>query len=219
SFNIFDSLIQSERVTLDSLKVFEDGKKVVYSTNLESFDIKENDTLVPTLNIVQSYDGSNSYRIFFIIKRLICQNGLVGFSEKSIMSIKHTRSMPERVQFAEVALQRAFEYFEEMKKVCFEMVRTKVNDSYVEMILNQLIGDSKKEDGKDKTRTINIKNTIYGLFKNGKGNVGETKWDLLNSVTEYADWYRGSDNSREFSSTLGSGFSLKQNAFRLIASA
>lgn len=219
SFSIFDPLVQSERITLDSLKVFEGGKKVVYSANLESFEVKENDVLTPKLNIVQSFDGSNSYRIFFTMFRLICKNGLVGLSEKSILSIKHTRTMPERIQFAEVALQKAFEYFEGMKQISFEMVKTKINDSYVDMVLNELLGDSQKEDGKDKTRTINMKNTIYGLFKAGQGNAGETKWDLLNGITEYSDWYRGSEENRDFSNTLGSGFDFKQKAFQILSKA
>jgi len=219
SFNIFDSLIESERVTLDSLKVFEGGKKVVLTTNLESFEIKENDVIVPKMNIVQSFDGSKSYQIFFTMFRLICKNGLVGTTEKSIMNIRHTVTMPQKVQFAEVALQNAFEYFERMKSTSIEMVKTHIKDSFANMIIEKIVGKSTDENGKIKTRTLNIQNQIFSLYKNGIGNNGESSWDLYNAFTEYTSHHRGNEENRDFSNLLGSGFAINQQAFKLISSA
>ena len=33
---------------------------------------------------------------------------------------------------------------------------------------------------------------MFGLFQHGKGNIGRTRWDAFNAVTEYFDHYEGS---------------------------
>jgi phage/plasmid-like protein (TIGR03299 family) len=217
SFSIFDSLLADERATMDSLKVFENGKKVVYTTNLQSFEVQNNDRLVPKMHILQSFDGSKAYQVFFTAYRLVCKNGLVMLSEKSIMNIRHTVSLPERAKFAEVALEKAFTYFDGMKQVMFDMVKTKINEEYANAVLDQVIGKSIDENGKYKTRTINIKDAILNLYMNGQGNNGETKWDLYNGISEFVTHERGNEDNREFSNLMGSGYIMNQNAFKIIS--
>jgi len=216
SFDIFDNLLREEKITLDSLKVFEGGKKVVYTSNLQSFDVQENDKLTPKMHIVQSFDGSKSYQVFFTMYRLVCTNGLVMATDKSIMNIRHTITMPQKVQFAEIALKNAFDYFDGMKQVTFEMVKTQINNDYTNHILDTIIGKSVNEDGTPKTRTINIKEQILDLYVGGQGNNGRTKWDLYNSFTEYTTHYRGNEENREYSNLFGSGYELSKNAFNAI---
>jgi hypothetical protein len=32
---------------------------------------------------------------------------------------------------------------------------------------------------------------MFNLFRNGQGNIGRTRWDAFNAVTEYFDHYEG----------------------------
>ena len=61
--------------------------------------------------------------------------------------------------------------------------------------------------------------TLIGLYEHGKGNdlpgVKGTAWAGFNSVVEYIDYIRGTDENRAKSILYGSGATLKQKAWDL----
>ena len=66
--------------------------------------------------------------------------------------------------------------------------------------------------------TESLAKEIENLFQYGKGNSGETAFDLYNGVTEYVDHFRGKDDSsRLANSMIGSGAAMKTNAFEFLA--
>jgi hypothetical protein len=79
------------------------------------------------------------------------------------------------------------------------------------------------EDIPAKTRTQ--LETLGHLFAQGAGNIGRTRWDAFNAVTEFVDHFRsirvssGRNRSEvRFESVLtGSGDDLKARAFDLLA--
>lgn len=218
SFEILDTLVGDQGLHFEELLMFDGGKRSILKVAMDDMILKENDIVKPMINIVQSFDGSKSYHIFFSMLRLICTNGMMGIGKESIMNIRHTKSMPDRVKLAETAMTNALGYFSNMKDISLKMISEKINMSYTDLILKELFGEDEKADGKVRTRTVNMKNKIIELFKSGIGNGGETKWDLLNGVTEYVDHHRsGTADNKTYSSEIGSGAKLKKRAFELLA--
>jgi hypothetical protein len=110
------------------------------------------------------------------------------------------------------------------------LAEQQVTHSYVEGFVNALMPATKDEVS---TRTENRRNQITNLFQNGRGNNGETKWDLFNAVTEYVDHHSVGrvtetrlDRSEALAdiesearferAILGSGATLKQKALTLL---
>ena len=58
---------------------------------------------------------------------------------------------------------------------------------------------------------------VERLFAEGRGNAGETRWDMFNAVTEWVDHERGSDRSRLASAWFGSGGNVKRRAWDMLA--
>lgn len=218
SFDITDILVKESGLSFEQLVMLDGGSKAIVSLNMDNITLKEGDTVKPRLNIIQSFDGSNSYQIFFSMLRIVCTNQLVSMMKDSTMKIRHTSSMPERLRLAEFAVQNAMDYFEHMTDVSVKMIRQRINEVFRDKILTMLFGEDKDKDGKLRSRVINHKRKVIELFKYGKGNEGQTAWDLLNGVTEYIDHHRGSNpEKREYSAEIGSGADLKRRAFTLLA--
>jgi hypothetical protein len=110
------------------------------------------------------------------------------------------------------------------------LAEQQVTKTYVEGFVNALMPATKEEVS---TRTENRRNQITSLFSTGRGNNGETKWDLFNAVTEYVDHHSNGrvtesrmDRSEALAdiesearferSILGSGAGLKQKALTLL---
>lgn len=218
SFMIADTLVKEKGLQYEQLTSLDNGSKSILSLKMNEVTLKQNDSLTPRLNIVQSFDGSFSYHIFFSMMRIVCTNQLVSMMKNAYLHIRHTKTMPERVKFAETAIHSAFEYFDNMKSMSIKMIGEKINDQFRDQILTQIFGKDNDESGQPRTRVINQKNRVIELFQSGKGNAGETKWDLLNGITEYIDHYRGSDDDkRQYSSIIGSGADIKKKAFQILA--
>jgi hypothetical protein len=83
-----------------------------------------------------------------------------------------------------------------------------VDKKMVEEFLNSVIGPEKS------TRSTNNRSEVLEAFRKGKGNNGETLWDLYNGVTEWVDHNRGNDDEKRMASSLvGSGFNMKTQAW------
>jgi len=124
----------------------------------------------------------------------------------------------------------AYAYYDDLQLVMDQLAEQQVTKTYVEGFVNALIPSVKEEVS---TRTENRRSQITDLFATGKGNNGETKWDLFNAVTEYVDHHsvgRLTNSRMERSealadiemearferSLLGSGATLKQKALNLL---
>jgi hypothetical protein len=122
-------------------------------------------------------------------------------------------------------------FYDDLQIVMDSLAEQQVTHSYVEGFVNALMPATKDEVS---TRTENRRNQITNLFQNGKGNNGETKWDLFNAVTEYVDHHSvgrvtetrldRSDALADIESEarferaiLGSGATLKQKALALLS--
>lgn len=177
---------------ITSIMTLEAGKKFALTVNLGEDVLKvNNDEIHAHLNFVSSHDGSLNLKAYDSTIRIVCMNtlrwsleaaGEVGFT------IRHTKN-------AEVALQNLPELVNNILKgrVNFKEVMEYLETCKVDSneALAMAAGYFMVESGATKlsTRSLNAATEIVNLFAVGRGNKGQTLYDLANGATEY--WTSG----------------------------
>ena len=78
----------------------------------------------------------------------------------------------------------------------------------------KLTGELIPVTDKDSTKRINKREKLVELFTNGRGNVGESKWDALNAVTEY-ETHTGKQSTEKFLRSFNTN-TISQRASNLL---
>ena len=96
------------------------------------------------------------------------------------------------------------------------MAATRMKEAEVEPFLVKLFGQEENPENIS-TKMKNNMDKVSSLFYGGTATFGETRWDMLNAVTEYTDHWRGSNNEKRLDAAwFGSGKILKQQAWNML---
>lgn len=124
----------------------------------------------------------------------VCSNGMMGWRNKGSAVTRFTSNWQG---ISTDRIQLALGEFEGMKahyiQLANDLKAIRLNATEVDERLNRII----KGEGK---RSENIREEIRELFVSGKGNRGESSWDLFNAVTEYENHYKTYRNTNGVSS-------------------
>jgi len=142
-----------------------------------------------------SHDCTRAVEVSVMALRERCMNQLTlrSFSADAAMrwSVKHTPSLPGKLEQAKQALQRLDRYAASFQNTVERLANTQVDSDQARAILTRILPDRPQRDEKIEA--------IVGLFENAPtvGYPG-TGWGFVNAVSEYYDWYRrgGSPESR-----------------------
>jgi hypothetical protein len=211
------------------------GRVVFMQVELEGrLFLKSNpdDQTVKKVLFINSHDGSKALMGMITPVRVVCQNTLnAALGQKSNQfKIYHRKNFQSKKEEAAKILGLASAFYDDLQTVMDTLAEQQVTKTYVEGFVNALMPSTKDEVS---TRTENRRNQITHLFSNGRGNNGETKWDLFNAVTEYVDHHSAGrvtesrmDRSEALAdieqearferSILGSGATLKGRALELL---
>jgi hypothetical protein len=173
------------------------GRKMVLRSRLLSDIDLGGDIIQPHFYTVIDNTGMGSNKSIASTLRVACDNAMhlidteeaiartlgvrhaLTFDGKIEAMIDNIRSnVNTTIKFGEVANKLRIEKFsrEDMVKLTGELIP--VTD-------------------KDSTKRINKREKLVDLFTNGRGNVGESKWDALNAVTEY-ETHTGKQSTEKF---------------------
>ena len=144
------------------------------------------DAFKSRLTFLTSHDGSMSFQMFDNETRVVCANTMnVAMSEKRNANIrfnvKHTANAEAKIENMEKHIEQALTkrdtYYAQLQRLqSIEMSEQEqkavIASTYI-----------KKEDAS--TRALNRAREIIRLAKQGRGNRGETAYDVLNGSTEY----------------------------------
>lgn len=235
TFSFADDIIGSGQAVWDTAGSISGGRVVFMQVELEGkLFLKSNpdDQSVKKVLFVNSHDGSKALMGMATLIRTVCANTLGQALKNNTNQFKiyHRKNFQSRKEEAARILGLASAYYDDLQMVMDTLAEQQVAKSYVEGFINALVPSSKDEVS---TRTENRRNQITHLFSNGRGNNGETKWDLYNAVTEYVDHHSngrvtGSRLERSEAladieaearferSILGSGATMKQKAMDLL---
>jgi hypothetical protein len=204
------------------------GKSFFLSLQQEdnSVEFKNGDKWDFTLSIATSHDGTDSWNFYTSSFRTVCWNTLRASLDAADTKAKifHTKNanlqlerMPEIIMAFRNQQQEIIEALTYLAGIKCDMVKA-------ERIISGYF--SRLQDGEQKfsARTSNAVREIGTLFVRGKGNRGETLYDLLNGVTEYYTHGAGTGKAatpeiRAFRSEFGTAAEHKERFMSLVSNA
>lgn len=140
------------------------------------------------------------------------------------VSIPHRKNAKLVVQDVPRIIGAAFSGREKFAKTLKHFSEISCKLEQAENIFAAFIGlEGTENNGKLSTRSANMVETLTGLFRNGKGNKGETLLDVFQAATEYWTHYsagKTTDVSKQFeSSEFGTGAQDKVRFFQALVGA
>ena len=154
------------------------------------------------------HDGTAALRVAVSFQRIVCANQLPGLEKSGQATrLRHTIDGVRDLNRLVEATRRSIETGRRQAE-SFEVLASTRGD--INAILDRVypLGEnpSRGDDGRMRARE-----TIRSLYRQGKGNRGETMWDAVNGVTEWEDHHapRRSDES----GLWGAGAQRKALAF------
>lgn len=145
------------------------------------------------LTFINSFDGFCKARLYGSNTRVVCQNTLnFSLADKGFfdLSVKHTSGA--KVAFDRMA-QTVQTYLQTKEAAYADLAKLAEQPLSLETAENLVAGfvfDKVAVEGK----AANQGKKMLQLFTKGKGNKGETRYDLLNGVTEYYTHETSPDN-------------------------
>ena len=232
SFEFFDHVIDEGKAVYDTAGALFGGKRIWIMAKLKGHlfvDSRPEDITDRYVLLTKGHDGTSALMVQSVATRVVCNNTLQCALKgaKNQFTVRHAGNYKEKIEAAQKALQLVDAYYNDLQGLINILAKQKVGTKYVASFLKKLVPAGEDEKGNEvetSTRTANIRTTIGTLFESGKGNKGETRYDLLNAVTEYADHHRlvrggtaDQKPDRRFDSIMfGTGFDLKQRAVDLL---
>lgn len=212
-FSFFNIICQNHNANICKVIEYDNGSIINLTAEVKDkkFDAKVGDEVGFRFNLQNSFDGKHKASVTFGALRLVCTNGLVAFGKNAqAIEIRHTLNavskMDQAIKVWAIGENWYNDFIANVKILNQKMIDKKMVDSF----LIDLFGES------DKGVILRKKEKVTELFESGKGNKGETAWDLLNGVTEYIDHFSKTnpDDILEYS-TIGAGYGIKSKAFEL----
>lgn len=227
AFEFFDAVVESKEAIYDTAGSLGGGSRVWIMAKLPGKLFLRNrpgDAMEKNVLLVNCHDGSGAMTMQIVGNRVVCQNtlsvALNGATNRA--SIRHTEKYKDRMEEAQKALGLCVAYFDDLQGVMDALDEMKMSQGEMKEFTETLIPSYAE---KDSARLIGIREEIVDLFSNGRGNLGRSRWDALNAVTEYADWnrsmkkngnLRGLQEARFASQMFGSSAQLKARAASLL---
>jgi phage/plasmid-like protein (TIGR03299 family) len=211
------------------------GKVVFMQVEVEGhlfLKSRPDDKTVKKILFFSSHDGSKAFTGMITPIRVVCQNTLNAALGKhtNAFKIKHTKNWKNKKEHAAKILGFSDAFFDDLQIVMDVLDSKEVDKTYLRGFTEALFPADEKDIPK---QTITRRETVSDLFYNGMGNLGKTRWDLWNAVTEYTDHHANSRirtsryedgksdeiverDARFERNMFGSGAALKQQSLNLL---
>ena len=200
-FRPFHEMVQEYGAEYESAGLIGGGKKAWMSAKLkDSFTLKNrsNDKVDNRIMAFGSNDGTKRNAYFGISHRIFCNNQLRTIMQKANESdywISHTKNWKEQLRLAKEGFEAALRGLKQFEKIANLLDQKKMTSDECRGFATLLLPDperKKDEKGKDievrtTSRLANRREAIVDLFANGAGNLGATRWDALNGLTEWVN--------------------------------
>jgi phage/plasmid-like protein (TIGR03299 family) len=174
------------------------------------------DKFMNYLTFASSHDCSMGLEAWDTSIRVCCQNTLkASRANKGDINLRvyHTKNNEFKIREMESTLESLFEKRQEFyTSLEYLMSKPMTLDR-----ANQIVAGFVANGDELSTRAENQTDEIVGLFQHGKGNSGQTYFDLLNGVTEYFT-HNASDNKQKLfvSNEIGSAGEKKVEFYDLL---
>lgn len=213
AFAFMDTLVDMHKAQYEYLYSIAGGSKVLVQAKVdETFEVRQGDAVQTYITMINSFNGTTPYKVFFTPRRLFCDNQLRAAIREATesISIRHTKNIMINAEEALKLLCQASEYFDIFKQKARALAQKSVDKRLVDAFMNDVMGEA------ESTRKKRQIEAVTDLFENGKGNNGSSLWDLYNGVTEWVDHHGIKNPEKRLSSALvGAGSGKKAKAWNV----
>ena len=221
--HFFKSLVEENGFKLHTAGTLFGGKRMWALAETGNFgEVSKDDGVGGFLLLSTSCDKSLATTARFTTVRVVCNNTLSWASENNtnMVSFNHMQKFDHEIVKAKLASSVAsFGSFMEMAKV---LQKQRINGSNaVEFVRKLLLNNEQLLDNEYNYDNHRAYTKIMDLFKGeakGCELVGDSKWGMLNAVTEYFDHHapNRSKDSKLNSAWFGYGNKIKTKAVELL---
>lgn len=162
---------------------------------------KRGDTVALAIGANDFFDGKGVFSLGLYGVVLTCTNGARRNEVKFSMRSKHCSRLADRVNAVRFEIgMKVQDAVEEMRGFVHRLDSQDMTRAEMDTFSLKLFGlDSEAQlregDQQAAKQTREKVEAVRYLFRNGTGNVGQTRWDAYNAVTEFADWFGAFRNS------------------------
>lgn len=218
-FDFMDVLAGENQISYETAGALRGGKQVWMLAKYDGDLAINGDKHQQWLLLVTSHDGSYSLMLQWVTVRVVCANtlsiALNGASNQ--IKIRHCKNWECKADEAKRVLGLTQDYFSKLQVNLNGLNEKPLTVDGMAKVARSLYPAQDETDVP--TRTRNIRTELVTLFQRGQGNVGRSRWDALNAVTDYIDHsatIRGENSTRLESALLTGGSEIKQRAFDLL---
>jgi hypothetical protein len=143
------------------------------------------------------FDGAGRARLQLLANVLACDNGMTRQDSLVSFAEKHTGSLKDRFAALEIRLSvNLQEQVEEMRGIVGKLDNWDMTPAEVDGFARALFPAQDEQDVSARVQAS--RDEVISGFVRGAGNVGRTRWDAFNAVTEFLD-HRSTFRETEFS--------------------
>lgn len=217
-------LIQSETdAAISDVKTIYEGGMTFITMTGEELPVKYanvGDVIATQITLWNSQDGSSSFGMGLRHKVLSCKNGMSFFKNRGRISIRHTRSLKDKLREILDNWFPMLEYSRHLINTDFpalaERTPTKENiQKVLEMVADVELNTPLEEvSTRKRNQVYTLRDAIMHEMKEKGGNL----WGLLNGVTYYHEHKTGDSDSKVKSRMFGSNANKNLEVFDYLMS-
>lgn len=225
AFKFFAPFIENGQATIETAGSLRQGKRVWVQARLtvDPIEVVKGDPILAYALLSNSHDGSTAVRVGFNDIRVVCANTMAqAHASKAarMIRIRHTKNVNDTLLMVRDIMDIAGRDFKANAEVYQQLARRDIVQSDLEKYVKLVFNSDKVIEAQGNLSNIQNKkliNEILPLFEKGRGNdlagVRGTAWGAYNAVSEYLQYYRGSDEQVRLDSLwFGQGSHLNQRA-------
>lgn len=210
AFSFFDTICQQHDAKYDKAYVIDGGSRVILEATINGpITIRKGDEVLRKIKLINTFDGSMPFTAVFTVWRMICKNGLMGWSNENKCRITHTKNGENNAAQALMVLSKSMEYFDKFEQQCRVLAQKILDKKMVDNFLKQCNLEEKS------TRQKNLRDKVIELYEAGKGTGQGTAYDLYNGYVEWIDHFRSADDETRLANAVIGSSSMKERAFAI----
>lgn len=213
--------------------IIENGRKCWVAARFKnplSLKYRPKDMINNRIFCLITNDGTFRNSYLSMAHRIFCNNQLklmVKAASDSGLGVMHTKNHQRKIDTNMIIINSFLDAGKGFIAQADALNDKILSQQDAKAFIDKLMPKSGKPNSKQSLRITHRKSHILELFNNGAGNIGRTRWDMFNAVTEYFDHHNNPNKilkhgkialeKRFIANTIfGQGVQIKQKALDLL---
>lgn len=220
---MIDAVTYEAGATYVSAGELRGGRKIFLASKLpNTLNIGGIDPVDTYLMATNTHDGTDAFKFQLMQLRLICTNGMMGYTTTSSISFRHTSGMNVKIEDVRATLKVTLKATEEFSARAEELIaKPMANSDFWTIVKDLLPVDEHNMTTRQIESVQDRRNTLLNIW-NGptQENIKGTAWGVVQAFAEFDQWAhtaRSKDDSvRAEKFLLNQGQSLTERAYALV---